>query len=404
MRETFSTCERGNVAMMFGLLMFVMIGGAGVAIDFQRAVAVRAELQQAADAALLAAVRISMTNPALTPDQVKAKATDFFEANRQASADAATSNFAIAHDPAANLYRLSFDTDITTTLSRAVGVTMVSSSIETEARIGPPPYMEIALVLDNTGSMNDFGKIGDLKTAATNLVNTLYAQPGADVKFALVPFAQYVNVGADHEGASWLDGASGVGGFDGCVGSRVYPLNTQDVAFIATPVPEVAGEPCPNAILPLTDVQSTITTAINNMNAAGYTYIPAGLAWGWSVLSAAAPFTEGVTDVELEARNGSKTIILMTDGKNTKSPDYPTHDSENIANANQLTDELCDAVKGEDIEIYTIAFAVTDATIKSLLEDCGTTPDHYFEPDTAGELIATFDAIAGRLRNISLSK
>ncbi len=404
MLSTFLRNESGNIALLFSFLVFVLLGGAGMALDLQRAASIRADLQQSADAAVLAAIRISMNQPALTPAEVEAKAKEFFDGNRRTKSQAATSNFKVVHDPATESYRLSFDVDIATTLTRAIGIEKISPKIESVAKLGKPPYLEIAMVLDNTGSMNDFDKIGDLKTAATNLVNSLHSHPDADVRIGLVPFAQYVNVGAGNAGASWLDGGSSPGAFDGCVGSRNYPANIRDDGFDVTPIPEVAGEPCPNAILPLTDVQSTVNTAIDNMTGSGWTYIPGGLAWGWSVLSAGAPFTQGLDETELEDRNGRKTMILMTDGENTKSPDYPTHDAESIANANQLTDELCDAVKDDKIEIYTIAFAVSDMTIKHLLEDCGTTPDHYFEPDTASELIATFDKIASNLRSISLSK
>ncbi len=404
MVRSFLRNENGNIALLFSVLIFVILGGAGMAIDFQRAASIRADLQQSADAAVLAAIRISMNQPTLTPAEVEAKAKAFFDGNRRTKSDVATSNFKIVHDPSTDFYRLSFDVDIDTTLTRAIGIDKIAPMIESEAKLGKPPYLEIAMVLDNTGSMNDFGKLGDLKTAATNLVTSLHSHPDADVRIGLVPFAQYVNVGADNVGASWLNGASAPGAFDGCVGSRDYPANTQDAGFNTTPIPEVAGEPCPNAIVPLTGVKSTIDTAITGMTGNGYTYIPGGIAWGWSVLSSGAPFSEGLSKTDLAARNGKKTMIVMTDGENTRSPDYPTHGAANITNANQLTDELCDAVKDDEIEVYTIAFAVTDMTIKHLLEDCGTTPDHYFEPDTASELNATFDKIASNLRAISLSK
>lgn len=404
MIDPFLKNERGNIAMMFAIALFVMVGGAGLAIDYQRAASIHADLQQSADAAVIAAVRISMNDPSLTPAQVEAKAKAFFEGNRRTKSLVSTSNFSVARVPSSDMFRLSFDVDIGTTLARAIGIDKVSPKIVSEATLGKPPYLEIAMVLDNTGSMNDFNKLADLKTAATNLVTSLHGHPDADIRIGLVPFAQYVNVGAGYAGASWLDGGSSPSAFDGCVGSRNYPANTQDAGFVTTPVPEVTGKPCPNAIQPLTASETAVTTAITNMTGSGWTYIPAGLSWGWRVLSNGAPFDQGLSDADLASRNGKKTIILMTDGENTRSPDYPTHDSSNIANANNLTDELCDAVKADEIEIYTIAFAVSDMTVKLLLEDCGTTPDHYFEPDNASELIATFDRIASNLRNVSLSK
>ena len=62
--------------------------------------------------------------------------------------------------------------------------------------------LELALVLDNTGSMASNGKLAALKTASHNLLNTLQAaakQPG-DVKVAIIPFDRMVNIGAGYQG------------------------------------------------------------------------------------------------------------------------------------------------------------------------------------------------------------
>jgi von Willebrand factor type A domain len=65
---------------------------------------------------------------------------------------------------------------------------------------------EIALVLDNSGSMAG-SYINDLKTAAKNLTGIMFA--GAEgtekIKIGIVPFAGSVNVGASNRTASWID-------------------------------------------------------------------------------------------------------------------------------------------------------------------------------------------------------
>ncbi len=77
--------------------------------------------------------------------------------------------------------------------------------------------LEIALVLDNSGSMNSSGKISTLRTAAAQLVNTVHdsmatSQQPDPVMFSLVPFSTFVNVGAGNENQSWMDqdGASSI--------------------------------------------------------------------------------------------------------------------------------------------------------------------------------------------------
>ncbi len=75
--------------------------------------------------------------------------------------------------------------------------------------------LEVALVLDNSGSMNELGsgtgarRIDLLKTAAKQLVDTLALQQmkqvSKPVQFSLVPFAASVNVGPTHDMDSWMD-------------------------------------------------------------------------------------------------------------------------------------------------------------------------------------------------------
>jgi len=65
--------------------------------------------------------------------------------------------------------------------------------------------LEVAMVLDNTGSMAGT-KLSTLKTAASNFVDTLSsaaarsADPDA-VKIGLVPFSMTVKVGSGYQGA-----------------------------------------------------------------------------------------------------------------------------------------------------------------------------------------------------------
>jgi hypothetical protein len=66
--------------------------------------------------------------------------------------------------------------------------------------------IEVALVLDNSGSMAGT-KIASLETAAKSLVNILFDSSSAQtrIKIALVPFSGAVNVGSDNAGADWMD-------------------------------------------------------------------------------------------------------------------------------------------------------------------------------------------------------
>src|ERR1043166_9810706 len=67
--------------------------------------------------------------------------------------------------------------------------------------------LRVALALDNTGSMNDDGKIGALKTATKNLLDQLKAAAtnNGDVYVSIVPFSKNVKVDTSNYNASWVD-------------------------------------------------------------------------------------------------------------------------------------------------------------------------------------------------------
>jgi hypothetical protein len=86
-----------------------------------------------------------------------------------------------------------------------------------EAEIRLKNTLEVALVLDNSGSMDQYGagtsekRIALLRTASKELVETLAKQASQmkqiekPVQFALVPFSASVNIGPDKDEKDWVD-------------------------------------------------------------------------------------------------------------------------------------------------------------------------------------------------------
>ena len=221
----------------------------------------------------------------------------------------------------------------------------------------------------------------------------------------------------------------------GCVGSRSGGLNVRDENY-AVRVPAVMNKhlregythastdfdaytwehvACPKPLTPLKDLKtarSTLKARIDQLRANGKTYIPAGLVWGWRVLSHREPFSQGADDAEVNARNVRKIIVLMTDGKNTRAPDryahYFQHTSGDTDYANQLTVAACNNIKATNpatgrphADIITITFEVRDPTIKRLLQQCSTLGSHDV---ASGQLERTFENIAQQLVQVHLSR
>jgi hypothetical protein len=396
-------CDRsGNIAMMFGIVLIALVLAAGLAIDFQRLGAAKVRMQEAGDAAVLAAARYKGLHPTATDAELTKIGRRMFNGGMEGFPDVEIKAFSIKFLPATGTFDLDVNGRLQTLLMRVGGSSLVALGAQSEVRLGKPPYLEVALALDVTGSMNQKGKLSDMKNAARDFVKAMFSHPDAEIKIGVVPFAQYVSVGESVGGAPWL--AIGGPGWKGCVGSRTYPLNVEDSKYDVEKVPTLNGAPCPDALKPLSDDEDAIDAMIDGLNANGWTYIPTGLFWGWTLVSPQAPFTEGAAYAELATLSGYKAVVLMTDGENTRAPDYPTHNSGDVSLANDLTKELCANIKKEKILIYTIAFDVTDPTIKAILENCATAPSNYFDAANSGELVAAFQSIASSLRSISLSR
>jgi Flp pilus assembly protein TadG len=190
----------------------------------------------------------------------------------------------------------------------------------------------------------------------------------------------------------------------------------------------------PQRIQPLTNVKGTITSAIAGMAASGSTVIPAGLSWGWKVVSPGVPFTEGVDYTDQRV---AKAIILLTDGRNQVEGDIGhnhsfysaygyaaeghlgnTDGSQTRTILDQKTTALCNAIKAnqdddpddQDIYIYTITFDVDDASTRTMMENCATPPDAcpgeacYFNSPNSAQLEDAFESIALGLNKLRLAK
>jgi Flp pilus assembly protein TadG len=179
-------------------------------------------------------------------------------------------------------------------------------------------------------------------------------------------------------------------------------------------------------LIRLTTNMQTIKDGIDAMKAMGETDIPIGMVWGWHALSptGVGPFGDGAAYNTLHLR---KIIILMTDGENTMNDPSKSNESNGsfyggygyiwqnmlgIASGsssarttaidNRLS-ALCTNVKAKNITVYTVRVEVTTGT-STLLSNCATTPDKFYDVKNVSQLGAAFDAIAGSIDNLRLSK
>ncbi|HLL27302.1 MAG TPA: TadE/TadG family type IV pilus assembly protein [Xanthobacteraceae bacterium] len=198
--------KSGNIAILFGLAVVPIIGAMGAALDYSLANQNRTQMQAALDNTGL---MLSKLMP-LTQTQLNTQGWQIFQANLgTVQTNVPQANLTIN---AATQGQLILDVSGTYTLGLGKVLSLVGMSptfavsAHSEVTWGSS-RLRVALVLDNTGSMSQSGKITALKTATNNLISQLQsaAVNNGDVYVSIVPFVKDVNVGPSNYTASWID-------------------------------------------------------------------------------------------------------------------------------------------------------------------------------------------------------
>ena len=413
-----------GVAPMLALAALPLFGAVGAGVDYSRVAATRTAMQATLDASALLLSKDAQTLP--TADLVQ-KSSDTFKAQftRPEAYDVQVATEFTQPQQGLFLLKLTASAKVNTVFSKLLGQSVVQLSAFSEVLWGIKK-LNIALALDNTGSMASNNKMTNLKTAAHNLLTTLQnaAKTPGDVKVAIVPFATDVNAGTANVDANWIDwtdwdAANGTcskssyttkssctsngkiwtsaahSTWNGCVYDRDQ---NNDVSNTAT----VAGAPatmfrahqaanCPTSAMPLTYDWSALNAKIDAMTPAGNTNVTIGLAWAFQFLSPVAPFNAPAPAPDLD-----KVIVILTDGENTQNRWTSTASS-----IDARTQKVCDNVKAANIKLYTVR--VIDGDV-SLLQGCATKPSMYYDVQQAAQLNAVFSSIAQNLANLRITQ
>jgi len=402
MWSRFVADQRGGVVPIFALAIVPIIGLVGAAVDYSRGNAARTAMQASLDAT---ALMLSRDAADMDPAQVTAKATSFFNAQFNRPEVTNLQVNAVLTSPQAGSFILDVTASavVPTTFMHLLGHEQIDISTATQAKWGVKK-LELALVLDNTGSMGNNGKLAELKTASHTLLTTLKnaAKQLGDVKVAIIPFDKIVNIGTGYAGQSWIDYSVHniqQAQWQGCVQDRDQPYDTQDTTPTTdfhTKFPAVQCSAL-TTIMPLTDVLdatgfTNLKSKIDAMTAAGNTNVTIGLVWGWHALTTNEPIT-GASD---PAPDKDKVILLLTDGDNTQNR-WTTWGSS----IDGRTALACTNAKAANIRIYTVRVIDGDA---NLLQSCATKPSMYYNVNQASQLNSVFSSIAQNLANLRIAK
>lgn len=404
----------GSYAVIFAISLVPILIAIGAAVDLSQAYIVKQRLTRALDAAGLAVG--GMTG--LTTAELQVAAQNFFNANYPASKIGTPATLVVTSN--ANTVALTVSATMPTSIMGIVGVDTLQISAKSQiTRMGKK--LEVALVLDTTGSMGSSSKLTTMQSAAKNLIDTVSAaavNPG-DVKIAIVPFTVDVKVGTTYKNADWIKwnwmpqqcGWSGYGrnrqwqctdpnpkknSWEGCVIDRDQNYDVSNVA--ANPFNDATLYPADDdncvsqQLMPLSTDWTALKAKINSLNASGNTNTTIGLVWGWQLVSQGSTLSSAAPP----ANNLDKVIVFLTDGDNTQNR-FTTSQSS----IDSRTSAVCTAIKASGVIVYTIRVMNGNET---LLKNCASDVGKYYSVTSASQLTTVFASIAQALSNLRVSQ
>ncbi|MBY0427800.1 MAG: pilus assembly protein [Alphaproteobacteria bacterium] len=443
--------QRGIAGPIVALAFTAIISSVGASIDYARAQMAQAKLSDTLDASALAAGSIVNAQPT----QTVAVAQNYFNVNfPQGYMDATLAPLQFTNNVAGQPPIITASATIPTMFMGVVGINTMTVAAHTEIATSSSG-LELALVMDNTGSMAG-QKLTELKSSATELVNILFGNANAvkdDLWIGLVPFSQAVNIGKTH--TTWLNTNAfnwGPSSWGGCVDAQASGFDQDDVPpttaghkldayfwpsdtynrwitstkplkYASMTLTRGPNAYCPQVVTPMTNQKTDILAGINSMIAAGNTHVNLGLDWGWRMLS---PKWRGLWGGTMNANNlpldygtanMQKVVIMLTDGQNTMSNGDrtaywylsdkklgTTSASGAVAELDKRTLAVCNAMKAKGIVIYTILYDLIDKNIENLYTQCASKPEYFFSSPDYATLHKAFQAIGDSLSNLRISR
>ncbi|MCA1368230.1 VWA domain-containing protein [Bradyrhizobium sp. BRP14] len=394
----------GNFAMMTALLAPLLLAAGGVSIDMANMLMIKNQLQDATDAAALAAASALVSDARPDVEEAKAIARKFLktQASNASATDtpeqdgtgsAQTSGGEASGSEASKPAAPEWDDVNTTEISiteipngakgKSFKVSVVNKhllqfnamtrllgqeSIELETRATAESATEsknalsMYLVLDRSGSM----------AWRTNTVNTAKAScPNyTEANWSRYPYLR----------ATSPCYVTKIDALKVAVDDLLAQLLVADPESIYVRTGAVSYNSAQDAASNLAWGTTGAAAYVNALVAIG------GTASGSAFRTAYQKVIATTEDNAHSVKNGqipTKYIVFMTDGEN------------NYANDDTVTKQWCDTAKANKVQIYSVAFMAPQRG-QDLLRYCASSSSHYFEAEGAADLVAAFKAIGER--------
>ncbi len=432
--------ERGNVAMIFALLLVPLIVAGGAGVDLARYEAVRVEMQDGLDRGVLAAASLSQKQK--TGDVLKS-----YMNNLSYAKDVAVD---FSETTALNSRKITAHASYTIGTAflhlagvKTLTVQTVSSAEEAKQNI------ELSLMLDMSGSMTG-SKITNLKTASQQFIDQILTEDTKSyTTVSIIPYAGHVNVGAavfdklggkrlnvqipkndpNYKGSCFELDNSGYGS----EGIPTFKDRSQLPTFTNwnynTTDKQKKWWWCPgeeDAITYFSNDAAYLKSRLGSLALYDGTGTQNAMQWGYMLLNPAASsivqaaIASGQMSSTFANRPASfsdadtmKVLVLMTDGLITaqyrpndynRSPDLSPSNYTMAGDTASYLSKICTTAKAKGITIFTIGFELgNDTTAINGMKNCATSAAHFYQASGTG-IGDAFKSISTSIRKLRLTQ
>jgi len=202
--KDFLSDERGVFAVIFGLMSIILIAVSGGVVDFVNVQNARSMAQTAIDSTTLSLQPTIFTN---SEAQILALAEPIL-IERLSTINVSVDLETVTINPDQGTLFMEARLNVPLSFLSLVGVSNMNTRVSSQAT-RKQLFLEVAMVLDNSGSMNSYSRMTNLKTAASNATEILFdgAATSTTTKIGIIPFTSFVNIGANNANSPWIDNA-----------------------------------------------------------------------------------------------------------------------------------------------------------------------------------------------------
>lgn len=382
----------GNFGMMTAILLPVLFGAAGMAIQVGDMLLSKQQLQEAADSAALATAT-ALANGTIQTSQAEAFAQNFVAGQM--------ANY------------LQSGTDIKNGTSVSVQTTTSGKSTSYQVTVSPSYDLAVNPLMQAVGFSTQH-----LATSGTTIGGHSQTQGSISMYLALDKSGSMgeptATVNADDPTESFTYDCNGHYNkkdkwvYGTCTGSRTnYYTKLEALKIAAGNLFGQITNADPNAEYARTGAVSYdinqyppsslawgtagVSSYVNALQSGGGTNSSGAVNTAYTSLTAKNAAGNDAEDAAHKQKSGQvpkKYIVFMTDGDNN-------NDSSGGRSYDTATKKTCDDAKSKGIEIYTIAF-MAPAGGQALLHYCASDDAHYFQAEKMEDLLAAFKAIGAK--------